>query len=59
MKALSLEFVAAIEEVVDDHLTKENLQTLGFDANKIEKAKVASELHITKFSGEEGLNILE
>ena len=54
----SLEFVAAIEEVVDDHLTKENLQTLGFDANKIEKAKVASELHITKFSGEEGLKYL-
>ncbi|AMA49384.1 MULTISPECIES: ABC transporter permease [Flavobacterium] len=54
----NLEFVANIEKVVDTHLTKENLQSLGFDSNKIEKAKVESELHITKFSGEEGLKYL-
>ncbi|AEW87195.1 ABC transporter permease [Flavobacterium columnare] len=54
----SLEFVSDIEKVVDAHLTKENLKILGFDSDKIEKAKVESELHITKFSGEEGLKYL-
>lgn len=54
----SLEFVSDIEKVIDNHLTNDNLKTLGFDATKIEKAKVNSELHITKFSGEEGLKYL-
>lgn len=54
----SLEFVSDIEKVVDNQLTKDNLKALGFDSDKIEKAKVQSELHITKFSGEEGLKYL-
>lgn len=54
----SSEFVSDIEKVVDNQLTKDNLKALGFDSDKIEKAKVQSELHITKFSGEEGLKYL-
>ncbi|MES2811683.1 MAG: ABC transporter permease [Bacteroidota bacterium] len=54
----SLEFVSDIEKVVDHHLTQNNLKVLGLDSAKIEKAKVESELHITKFSGEEGLKFL-
>ncbi|RXR18353.1 ABC transporter permease [Flavobacterium amnicola] len=54
----SLEFVSGIEKVIDNQLTNNNLKELGFDSTKIEKAKVASELHITKFSGEEGLKFL-
>ena len=54
----NLEFVANIEKVVDNQLTRDNLKALGFDSDKIEKAKVESELHITKFSGEEGLKYL-
>ncbi|RVU92072.1 ABC transporter permease [Flavobacterium columnare] len=54
----SLEFVSDIEKLVDAHLTKENLKVLGFDSEKIEKAKVESALHIEKFSGEEGLKYL-
>lgn len=54
----SLEFVSAIEKVIDNQLTNNNLKDLGFDSTKIEKAKVDSELHITKFSGEEGLKYL-
>lgn len=54
----SLEFVSSLEEVVDNRLTQDNLKELGLDNEKIEKAKVNSELHITKFSGEEGLKYL-
>jgi len=54
----SLDFVSNIEKVVDHHLTQDNLKALGLDSSKIEKAKVESELHITKFSGEEGLKYL-
>ncbi|MFC4817266.1 MULTISPECIES: ABC transporter permease [unclassified Flavobacterium] len=54
----SLEFVAGIEKIIDNQLTKNNLKSLGFDAKKIEDAKVDSDLHITKFSGEEGLKYL-
>jgi ABC-2 type transport system permease protein len=54
----SLEFVSGIEKVIDNHLTNDNLKILGFDSTKIAKAKVNSELHITKFSGEEGLKYL-
>lgn len=54
----SLEFVAGIEKIIDNQLTKNNLKSLGFDAKKIEEAKVNSDLHIAKFSGEEGLKYL-
>ena len=54
----SLDFVSDIEKVVDNQLTNDNLKVLGFDSTKIEQAKVNSELHITKFSGEEGLKYL-
>jgi ABC-2 type transport system permease protein len=49
----NLDFVGDIEDVINHKLTKNNLQQLGFDADKIEKAKTDSSVHLSKFSGEE------
>ncbi len=49
----NLDIVEDIESVIDDKVTKNNLKTLGFDYDKIEKAKTSSKLHLSKFSGEE------
>lgn len=49
----NLDFVAGIEDVVDDKVTKYNLKELGFDYDKIETAKTKATIHLSKFSGEE------
>ncbi|WP_330442803.1 ABC transporter permease [Flavobacterium sp. C4GT6] len=49
----NLEYVSEIEGVVNSKLTKYNLKQLGFDSDKIEKAKTKSNIHLSKFSGEE------
>lgn len=49
----SLEFLGDIEDVINDKVTKHNLKALGFDYDKIEKAKTVSKIHLSKFSGEE------
>lgn len=49
----SLEFLGDIERVINDKVTKHNLKTLGFDYDKIEKAKTKSKIHLSKFTGEE------
>lgn len=49
----NLDFVAGLEDVIDDKLTKHNLKELGFDYDKIEEAKTDSTIHLSKFSGEE------
>ncbi|MBY8961701.1 ABC transporter permease [Flavobacterium sp. D11R37] len=49
----NLDFVATIEDVVDNKLTRNNLKELGFDYDKIEQAKASSKIHLSKFSGEE------
>ena len=49
----NLDFVATLENVIDDKLTKHNLKELGFDYDKIEEAKTRSKIHLSKFSGEE------
>jgi ABC-2 type transport system permease protein len=51
----SLDFISDVEEVIDSVITQENLKLLGFDANKIDKAKADSSLKLSKFSGEESL----
>ena len=51
----SLEFITDVEEVIDSVITQENLKVLGFDAEKIDKAKADSSLKLSKFSGEESL----
>ncbi|MEW5676179.1 ABC transporter permease [Flavobacterium enshiense] len=53
-----MEFIMEMESVINAKLSKSNLQELGFDSDKIEKAKVKSDIHISKFSGEEGLKFL-
>lgn len=49
----NLDFVSVIETVINDKLTKNNLKGLGFDYDKIEKAKTDAAVHLSKFSGEE------
>lgn len=49
----NLDLVSNIEDVVNDKITKYNLKELGFDYDKIEKAKTKATIHLSKFSGEE------
>lgn len=49
----NLDLVSNIEHVVNDKITKYNLKQLGFDYDKIEKAKTKATIHLSKFSGEE------
>jgi ABC-2 type transport system permease protein len=51
----SMEFITNVERVINAKITKENLDVLGFDTEKIEKAKAKTSLKLSKFSGEESL----
>lgn len=51
----SIEFITDVERVINAKITQENLDVLGFDTEKIEKAKAKSSLKLSKFSGEESL----
>ena len=51
----SMEFINGVEKVVDAKITQDNLEVLGFDSSKIDKAKGDSSLKLSKFSGEESL----
>lgn len=53
-----MDFLMNLQKVIDTKLNKENLKKLGFDAEKIEKAKIKSEVQFAKFSGENGLKFL-
>jgi ABC-2 type transport system permease protein len=54
----SLEFIFGIENTINEKLNRDNLTHLGFDYQKIENAKVKSNIQLTKFSGEEGIKFL-
>lgn len=51
----STELVGAIEDVVNDKLTKYNLEQANIDYKKIDAAKTRSEIKLSKFSGETSL----
>lgn len=53
-----MDFLLNLQRIIDTKLNKENLNKLGFDADKIEKAKIKSEVQFAKFSGENGLKFL-
>ncbi|WP_445713139.1 ABC transporter permease [Flavobacterium sp.] len=53
-----MDFLMNLQKVIDTKLNKENLKKLGFDAEKIENAKIKSEVQFAKFSGEDGLKNL-
>lgn len=48
----SMDFIMGMEDVVNHQLTKDNLTALGFDNDKIEKAKTDANIRLVKFSGE-------
>lgn len=54
----SMDFVESIEDVVNDKLFRYNLEQKAIDYKEIDKAKTASEIHLSKFSGEESLKWL-
>jgi len=49
----NMDFVANLEKVITDKVTRANLKELNFDYNKIEKAKGNASVKLSKFSGEE------
>lgn len=51
----SIEDIMKMEKVIDNRLTHYNLKELGFDSIKIDSAKVDSNIHLTKFSGEDSI----
>ncbi|HKX87515.1 MAG TPA: ABC transporter permease [Flavobacterium sp.] len=51
----SMETIMRMEKVIDNRLTHYNLKELGFDSIKIDSAKVDSNIHLTKFSGEDSI----
>lgn len=51
----STELVGAVEDVVNDKLTKYNLEQANIDYKKIDAAKTKSEIKLSKFSGETSL----
>lgn len=53
-----MEFLSHLQGTIEAKLNKENLKKLGFDADKIEKAKIKSDIQVAKFSGEEGIKYL-
>ena len=53
-----MDFLMNLQRIIDAKLNRENLNKLGFDADKIEKAKIKSEVQFAKFSGEDGLKFL-
>jgi len=58
----NMDFIIEVEKVIDNQLTRGNLKALGFDYDKIEKAKTNANIHLTSFNGEERfkwLNIMK
>lgn len=51
----SVSFVEDLEEVIAKKITAENLQTAGLDTLKINQAKAAVSINLTKATGEESL----
>lgn len=54
----SMDFINSLESIIDDNLTRYNLQKANIDYNKIEQARTHSQIHLSKFSGEESLKWL-
>ena len=55
----SMEFIYKLENIIEDKITKSNIESSGIDYSVIEDAKVSASVHLTKFSGEDsvkGLN---
>lgn len=53
-----MDFLMNLQRTIDAKLNRENLNKLGFDADKIENAKIKSKVQFAKFSGEDGLKFL-
>lgn len=51
----NMDFVANMEDIINDKITKDNLKELNFDYDKIEKARADTNIRLSKFSGEETL----
>ncbi len=54
----SMDFIEGMQDVVNDKLFRYNLEQKNIDYKEIGKAKTDSEIHLSKFSGEESLKWL-
>src|SRR5690554_4776394 len=55
----SMDFIYRLENVIEDKITKSNIETSGIDYSVIEQSQVKANIHLAKFSGEDsvkGLN---
>ncbi len=55
----SMDFIYKLENIIEDKITKLNIESSGVDYSIIENAKVEANIHLAKFSGEDsvkGLN---
>jgi ABC-2 type transport system permease protein len=55
----SMEFIYSLENIIEDKITKLNIESSGVDYSIIENSKVDANIHLAKFSGEDsvkGLN---
>ena len=57
-ESASEDFIRIIEKKVDSILTQDNFKTNNLDISKIEKAKVKSEIKLSKYSGDTSLRHL-
>lgn len=53
-----MDFIEGMENVINDKITKYNLEISGIDYKKIEEAQANSTIRLSKFSGEESLKWL-
>lgn len=54
----SMDFIEGMQDIVNDKLFRYNLEQKNIDYKEIGKAKTESEIHLSKFSGEESLKWL-
>lgn len=54
----SMDFINSVETIIDENLTRYNLQKANIDFHKIEEARTHTHIHLSKFSGEESLKWL-
>lgn len=54
----SMDFIEGLERVINDKLTRFNLEEAGIDYKKIEEARTDASIRLSKFSGEESLKWL-
>lgn len=51
----SMEFIYKLENIIEDKITKSNIEESGVDYSVIEQSKAKANIHLAKFSGEDSI----